>query len=258
MDRCSIPVAIRYNLAQPKRESTRDRQGPDHSRTIRTEARLSSRLLMAKTMDISSNQRSKTGCQQCRRRKRKCDETHPFCTSCVQRGLPCNWQRLEPARRLVARRQHQYNKDFTVPEEMRPLVNVFAVASGSSVQMLLSHFCAASPLWITSGGEQKADACLPLILPVAQRNPMVLNCVLALAAGDLSKYSPPSSGMASLSHGFYGQAVAELHSELNNELASTHSGRHRSDFTHPLRYKPLLTLSLRGRHITGSSTALCA
>lgn len=230
-----------YDLAQPKRESTRDRQEPDHSRTIRTETRLSSRLRMAKTGDISPNQRSKAGCQQCRRRKRKCDEVHPSCTGCVQRGLQCSWQRLEPARRLVSHRQYRYNKDFTVPEEMRPLVTVFAVASGSSVQTLLSHFCAASPLWITSGGERKADACLPLILPVARRNPMVLNCVLALAAGDLSKYSPCSSGMASLSHGFYGQAVAELHSELNNELASTHSGRHRSDFTLPLCYKPLLT-----------------
>lgn len=120
-----------------------------------------------------------------------------------------------------------------MPAQMRSLVTVFAVPSGSSVQTLLSHFCAASPLWITSGGQQKRDACLPLILPVAQRNPMVLNCVLALAAGDLSKYSPSSSGMASLSHGFYGQAVAELHSELNNELGSTHLGRHTSDFTPP-------------------------
>lgn len=228
-------------ISRQPRENQPARQEPDHSRTIRADTRLSSRLRMAKTGDISPNRRSKAGCQQCRRRKRKCDETHPSCTSCVERGLPCNWQRLEPARRLIARRQHRYNKDFTVPEEMRPLVNVFAVASGSSVQTLLSHFCAASPLWITSGGEQKADACLPLILPVAQRNPMVLNCVLALAAGDLSKYSPPSSGMASLSHGFYGQAVAELHSELNNELASTHSGRHRSDFTRPLSPRPLLT-----------------
>lgn len=196
---------------------------------------------MATTGVISPDRRSKAGCQQCRRRKRKCDEIHPSCTSCVERGLPCNWQRLEPAQRLVARRQHQYNKDFTVPEEMRSLVTVFAVPSSSSVQTLLSHFCAASPLWITSGGAQKRDACLPLILPVARRNPMVLNCVLALAAGDLSKYSPSSSGMASLSHGFYGQAVAELHSELNNELASTHSGRHRSNFTRLLFSRPLLT-----------------
>lgn len=180
---------------------------------------------MATTEANPPPQRSKAGCQQCRRRKRKCDERHPSCTSCMERGLPCTWQRPEPARRFVARRQHQYNKDFTVPEAMQPLVSVFAVPSGPSVRRLLSHFCAASPLWITSGGEQKRDACLPLIMPVAGRNPMVLNCVLALAAGDLSKYSPSSSGMASLSHGFYGQAVAEIHSRLDDELASTHSGK---------------------------------
>lgn len=179
---------------------------------------------MHSTKEFYLPQRSKAGCQQCRRRKRKCDERHPACTGCVERGLPCNWQRQEPARRLVSRRQSQYNKDFTLPEEVRPHIVIFAAPSGPSVQTLLSHFYTTSPLWITSGGERRREACLSLIMPVAERNPLVLNCVLVLAAGDLSKYCPSTSDMASLCHGFYGQAVAGLHSALNNELMSTEAG----------------------------------
>lgn len=35
--------------------------------------------------------RSKTGCVQCRKRKKKCDEVHPSCGSCMHRGEVCEW-----------------------------------------------------------------------------------------------------------------------------------------------------------------------
>lgn len=34
------------------------------------------------------NKRSKTGCQQCKANKKKCDEQKPFCSLCTKRGLP--------------------------------------------------------------------------------------------------------------------------------------------------------------------------
>ncbi|GKT66733.1 C6 zinc finger domain protein [Colletotrichum tofieldiae] len=34
--------------------------------------------------------RKRTGCQRCRSKKRKCDETRPECLACVQRGIPCS------------------------------------------------------------------------------------------------------------------------------------------------------------------------
>ncbi|KAH7133780.1 fungal-specific transcription factor domain-containing protein [Dactylonectria macrodidyma] len=188
----------------------------------------SHRMDTPRTVEVA--RRSRAGCQQCRQRKRKCDERHPRCAACIDRDLQCNWQREEP-RRQVSRRQHLYNKEFTVPQEMRPLVTVFTVPSACIQQTLLSHFRVNSPLWLTAGGHEKSAACLSVIMPVALRNPLVLNCVLALAAGDLSKYHPASSGLTSLAHGLYGQAVAGIHSALNKELSpsaagvpSTHTG----------------------------------
>ncbi|KAI1614225.1 hypothetical protein EDD37DRAFT_594913 [Exophiala viscosa] len=51
--------------------------------------------------------RTKTGCQICRNRKKKCDETRPACQRCVALGLSCQWptaedlvdRRCTPARR---------------------------------------------------------------------------------------------------------------------------------------------------------------
>lgn len=43
------------------------------------------------TSMLGSKFRSKTGCLTCRKRKRKCDETHPFCNYCKTRGLECNY-----------------------------------------------------------------------------------------------------------------------------------------------------------------------
>lgn len=36
--------------------------------------------------------RSSRGCLGCRKRRKKCDETHPRCNACVKRGLECVWR----------------------------------------------------------------------------------------------------------------------------------------------------------------------
>ena len=36
--------------------------------------------------------RSRTGCQQCRTRRIKCDETRPFCVNCAKKGIECTYE----------------------------------------------------------------------------------------------------------------------------------------------------------------------
>ncbi|CAH0045619.1 unnamed protein product [Clonostachys solani] len=163
--------------------------------------------------------RSRNGCQQCRQRKRKCDEQHPRCLACVERDLPCSWQRNPSRRRQLARRSHNFNKDFTLPQEMQPLVTVFAVPSTPIQERLLSYFNTNGPLWLTSGGNVEASS--GVIIPVALQSPLVMNCVLTVAAGDLGKYQPANTEMTSLACGFYGQAIAGIHSALKKELSPT-------------------------------------
>lgn len=42
--------------------------------------------------------RTTTGCTMCRKRRKKCCETRPICSSCRRRGLPCFWSRLPDGR----------------------------------------------------------------------------------------------------------------------------------------------------------------
>ncbi|KAH8196163.1 hypothetical protein TruAng_009669 [Truncatella angustata] len=49
------------------------------------------------------------------------------------------------------------------------------------------------------------------------RSPLISDCILAVAAGDLSKYEPASSELHSLANGFYGQAVAGVRSAVSHE-----------------------------------------
>ncbi|KAH9234082.1 hypothetical protein K456DRAFT_1805171, partial [Colletotrichum gloeosporioides 23] len=176
--------------------------------------------------------RSKTGCQQCRQRKRKCDETHPRCTSCIKRGLSCNWQPPKRRSQQIARRRHAFNKDFAVQSEMRSLITVFALPPASVQDRLMSHFRAKSPRWLSASGGERSEDYLGLIIPVAIRNPVVLNCILALAAGDMCKYEPASSNLLGLTHGFYGQAVAGINAALskqNDRSENTAVSSHLSD-----------------------------
>ncbi|QRW18614.1 Fungal Zn(2)-Cys(6) binuclear cluster domain [Rhizoctonia solani] len=43
--------------------------------------------------------RSTTGCSTCKTKRKKCDETKPKCLKCVQKGLNCEYQYVEPTGR---------------------------------------------------------------------------------------------------------------------------------------------------------------
>lgn len=208
-------------------------------------------------------QRSKTGCQQCRRRKRKCDERHPLCTGCVERSLPCQWTRETPSCPRIATRRSRYNKDFAVPQEMRSLTTIFSLPTISVKERLLSHFLAYSPLWLTVGGDVRRSTLFSLVMPVVERSPLVLDCVLALSAGDLSKYESTSSDLASVANCFYGQALSGVRLALSRESISADSvepspcaGKH---FRHcSLCVRDPHPLAYRRRYSDGCSTSLCA
>jgi hypothetical protein len=105
-----------------------------------------------------------------------------------------------------------------IPSEMRANATVFATPKATAVEQLLGHFRETSPLWLTIGGAERREECLRLIMPATLRSPIVLDCVLTLAAGDLSKYQPANSDMRNLCCGFYGQVVAGIQAALENEF----------------------------------------
>lgn len=137
--------------------------------------------------------------------------------------MPCQWTRETPSCPRIATRRSRYNKDFAVPQEMRSLTTIFSLPTISVKERLLSHFLAYSPLWLTVGGDVRRSTLFSLVMPVVERSPLVLDCVLALSAGDLSKYESTSSDLASVANCFYGQALSGVRLALSRESISADS-----------------------------------
>ncbi|OAA72893.1 Zn(2)-C6 fungal-type DNA-binding domain protein [Akanthomyces lecanii RCEF 1005] len=69
--------------------------------------------------------RTRTGCLNCRRKKRKCDEGRPSCGSCVRRGQPCEWglkvtfraenaQHLDESHPSMRRSARRFPREFEI------------------------------------------------------------------------------------------------------------------------------------------------
>ncbi|KOC17061.1 AMP-binding enzyme [Aspergillus flavus AF70] len=160
--------------------------------------------------------RSKDGCLTCRRRKKKCDERHPTCTGCHRNHLTCQWPTTEVAVRMRRPRRRQVLSDMTIPPELAAMVTVFAVPSPGLVRRLLDHFAKHGPMWLTSRMGNRRTAILSHIFPEAMESPLILHCVLMIAAKDLLKYDS-NVGLQASAVEYYGRAISGLREALSGE-----------------------------------------
>lgn len=57
--------------------------------------------------------RSRNGCMQCRKRKKKCNEEHPMCSSCKHRNVECTWR--ADTKFKILKESQRVNKSKRVP-----------------------------------------------------------------------------------------------------------------------------------------------
>ncbi|RLV93120.1 hypothetical protein JA1_002699 [Spathaspora sp. JA1] len=69
-----------------------------------------------KDIVIGSTIRSRNGCIQCRKRKKKCDERYPRCGSCKHRNVECNW-RDGTQFRILRKKYHKPNKKIEIKQD---------------------------------------------------------------------------------------------------------------------------------------------
>lgn len=66
---------------------------------------------------LKTLKRSRTGCLQCRARKKKCNEEHPVCGSCKRRKVNCSWR--VTSRFKILENGTKVNTNSTTPERVR-------------------------------------------------------------------------------------------------------------------------------------------
>lgn len=179
------------------------------------------------TQSISrSRPRSKTGCSSCRRRKKKCDETHPICNACQRNNLVCTWPEESPTNtstprtRRPRRRHNLADGGHRLPLELAAMVTVFATPSDDLVRRLLTHFSHFGPTWLTSRIGVGRTRILGHLFPETMESPLILNCVLMIAAGDLVKYDPFDVRVQAAAVEFYGTAVEGLRGAVGTHSSS--------------------------------------
>ncbi|KAF2007916.1 hypothetical protein P154DRAFT_568742 [Amniculicola lignicola CBS 123094] len=165
------------------------------------------RLYPPRSPTVSSKQtkaRSKTGCTTCRKRKKKCDETRPFCLSCQKNNIHCEgykaveiWrsgkeraaegrtQAGETISRLTGSiaRKSSLDVKFELPPLMTGVEN-------DVDRLLLQHFVSRASCVLSMHDDQTKNPFTRILLPMALRHEGLMHSVLCLSASHLCSINP--------------------------------------------------------------------
>ncbi|KAF2268530.1 hypothetical protein CC78DRAFT_373260 [Lojkania enalia] len=140
------------------------------------------------TTSKQTKARSKTGCTTCRKRKKKCDETRPFCLSCQKNNIHCEgykpveiWK--SGKERAAEARRISMDMKFELPPLMEGVENDID-------RILLQHFISRASCVLTLHGSQSTNPFTRILLPMALKHEGLMHSVLCLSASHLCSLSP--------------------------------------------------------------------
>ncbi|KAF2746944.1 hypothetical protein M011DRAFT_403701 [Sporormia fimetaria CBS 119925] len=132
--------------------------------------------------------RSKTGCTTCRKRKKKCDETRPFCLSCQKNNIHCEgykpveiWK--SGKERAAEARRASTDMGFDLPPLMEGVEN-------DVDRVLLQHFVSRASCVLSLQGNHSNNPFTKILIPMAMKHEGLMHSVLCLSASHLCSLSP--------------------------------------------------------------------
>ncbi|KAH1415504.1 hypothetical protein KXV98_003862 [Aspergillus fumigatus] len=149
-----------------------------------------------------AHRKSRTGCQRCRARRVKCDESRPVCRDCHRHGIPCVYDR--PA------------EEGAIPPstgiQSRPLEPSPSDPSNDAHMelRLLHHFTLFTSATMPGAHLKRIKDCWSIDVPrLAFSYKPLLHAVFAIAALHLSKVNPDEAGLPDIHCNFLEQALRE-------------------------------------------------
>ncbi|KAF2797710.1 hypothetical protein K505DRAFT_133740 [Melanomma pulvis-pyrius CBS 109.77] len=132
--------------------------------------------------------RSKTGCTTCRKRKKKCDETRPFCLSCQKNNIHCEgYKPVELWKSGKERAAEARRQSLDIKFELPPLMEG---VENDLDRVLLQHFASRASCVLTLQGDQPTNPFTKILLPMALKHEGLMHSVLCLSASHLCSLSP--------------------------------------------------------------------
>lgn len=174
-------------------------------------------------MPRSGFKKSHLGCNRCKVRKVKCDETHPRCNACTRLNVDCIYDRFVPKSKrdpvlhqqtTAARAQAQPHSQSQT--EWSSQNNYFSATERNESHLqeirLFHHFTVytsysfspASDVWSVAGPQ------------LAVQKPYLLDAMLAFSALHLSRLDPSERNLENVSHEYLSRAVRGQHHSINH------------------------------------------
>lgn len=98
------------------------------------------------------------------------------------------------------------------------MMKVFFVLTPDIVTRLLGHFLDSSPRWLsTRVGPQRTEF-MTWLSPAISDSPLIFNCILAIASGDMLKTHRGNLEMRYAAAEYYGKTISYLRTAIENEM----------------------------------------
>ncbi|KAH7207322.1 fungal-specific transcription factor domain-containing protein [Fusarium oxysporum] len=152
--------------------------------------------------------RSRTGCLNCRHRKKKCSEEKPQCRGCSRNNLHCAWP------------QDMNEKAITPPPPPLPKDPIASTDEGPSPEslLLLQHYITTTASMLPM--PLKGNPFLSEIIPIASVDDMVMHGVLVISGAHMNFGNMSSGPIGEATLGHYSMLIHQLVIEVSDHKGS--------------------------------------
>lgn len=195
--------------------------------------------------------RTKTGCLTCRSRKKKCDETKPWCGACRRSRISCIWLQYKQPDALQTRPR---NEALTLPNDNNRLFYIKAYNLTNLSSLLLQHYTSETAV-ILPAGKPSLNPFISFVLPPAETDGVLMHSVLAVSGAHLSFRLQDAVDVEMAARKHYVFAIRGVQQAITGGQV-----KDKSDILRLLLVTSFLSqyeVSLRGlRHLTRNNTIL--
>ncbi|WXC60149.1 hypothetical protein SNK03_006008 [Fusarium graminearum] len=164
----------------------------------------------------SSAPRRRTGCQTCRKRRIKCDETRPACTKCIQSGWECDGYPSNAVSTMTLRRERVPTQTPPIPLLSITSYSIpFKVPGSQRDRQLLHYFCVQGASEIS--GFLTSDFWSEIVLRESHQDSTLRQALVAMSSLHLDYITsdPVTSQVASIETlDNYGKAIRTVRKRL--------------------------------------------
>ncbi|APA09404.1 hypothetical protein sscle_05g041740 [Sclerotinia sclerotiorum 1980 UF-70] len=142
-----------------------------------------------------SHRKTRTGCNNCKRRKIKCGEGKPSCLNCLKHSIPCDYSRANAA--AAAKKTPSASPGSSASASV-PSDSLSRTAEGHDLCLnlldleIFNHFCKSTSISINSSPEAK-ELWQTTAIEIALSHEFVMRALLALSALHMARSTPDRS-----------------------------------------------------------------